>query len=107
MHDADGFAVDPEQLARKAADFEPLVGRLTGIHTALTEALGAEGECWGADDVGRSFGAVHTNPATTTIDSLSALSANLGSVGTRLSDSAATYRGVDDGAGNGFRAMEQ
>lgn len=107
MHDADGFVVDPEQLAKKAAEFEPLAGRMTGIHTALTDALGAEGDCWGADDVGRSFGAVHTGPATTTLDSLSSLSTNLGSVGTRLYDSAATYLGTDDGAGNRFRHVEQ
>jgi hypothetical protein len=99
--------VDPDQLARRASDFEPLVTRLSGIHTSLTDALGAEGDCWGTDDVGRSFGAVHATPATSTLDSLSGLSTLLGSVGTRLSDSAATYRGTDDLAGDHLRAAEE
>jgi uncharacterized protein YukE len=102
MSDADGFGdgfeVDAERLAGQAAQFEPLTGRIDAVHRGLTDALAADGACWGGDAVGRSFSAVHSGAADDVVARLSALRDRLGSVGTRLSDTAAAYRSGDHAA---------
>jgi hypothetical protein len=106
MH-ADGFEADADQLAGKATQFEPLVGRLATIHRQLTDALAVDGPCWGADAVGQSFAAAHTTSADDTVTSLLTLPDRLGSVGTRLSASATTYQTVDTSAVDQLKAAEQ
>lgn len=106
MH-GDGFEADAEQLAGKAAQFEPLVSRLSTIHRQLADALSADGACWGTDTVGESFAAAHTGPADDTVTRLLTLPDRLGSVGARLSASATTYGAVDAGAVEQLKAAEQ
>jgi uncharacterized protein YukE len=106
MH-GDGFEVDPERLASRAAQFEPLAGRLDDIHRNLADALSTDGACWGTDAVGQSFSAVHADSADDAVARLSALSERLGSVGTRLSATANTYRAVDQSAIEHLDAAEQ
>lgn len=105
MH-GDAFEVDAEQLASRAAQFEPLVGRLGAIHRDLTDAL-ADGACWGTDAVGQSFGAVHATPADDVLTRLSGLSDRLTSVSSRLTETAATYRTGDESAVEHMNAAEQ
>lgn len=106
MH-GDGFEVDAEQLASRAAQFEPLVGRLGKIHRDLTDALSADGTCWGTDAVGQSFGTAHQPSADDAVTRLSALSDRLTSVSTRLTETAGTYRTGDESAAANLNAAEQ
>ena len=106
MH-GDGFNVDAERLAARAAQFEPLVGRLDGIHRTLSDALASDGACWGTDAVGQSFGAAHKTPADDALSRLAALSGRLTSVSTRLTETAGTYRTVDQSAVEHLNAAEQ
>jgi hypothetical protein len=106
MH-GDGYEVDVDRLAARAGQFEPLAGRLSAIHTTLTDALGAEGACWGTDAVGQSFAAVHTGAATDTESALSGLAGRLTTVGTKLTETAATYGTGEDAAAEHLRAAEQ
>lgn len=103
----DGYDVDAERLAGQASQFEPLRTRVAAIHRGLAEVLSADGACWGTDAVGQSFSAVHAQPADDLVDRLSSLSGRLGSVGTRLSDTAATYGAGEEAALDRFRAAEQ
>jgi hypothetical protein len=105
MPDADGFDVDAQRLAGRAAEFEPLAGRLAAIHRGLADAL--DGTPWGSDAVGRSFASVHADPVDDVVTRLSSLSARLGSVGSRFADSAGTYRAVDASAVEHLKAAEQ
>lgn len=105
MH-GDGFEVDAERLAARAAQFEPLVARMDAIHRTLNDAL-SDGACWGGDAVGRSFTAVHAAPADDARSRLSGLSRLLGSVGTRLTDTAGTYTAVDQSAIEHLKSAEQ
>jgi hypothetical protein len=106
MHD--GFDVDAERLAGQASQFEPLSTRVAGLHRTLTEALSADGACWGTDAVGQSFSSVHAQSADDVVTRLSSLSGRLGDVGTRLSDTAATYgAGEDSALGHLDSAAEQ
>jgi hypothetical protein len=104
MHD--GFEVDAELLADQAQQFEPLSDRVAAIHRGLADAL-ADGACWGSDAVGQSFSAVHAQPADDVISRLSSLSGRLGSVGTRLSDTATTYSAGEQTAVDDLKAAEQ
>ncbi|GAB3468323.1 hypothetical protein [Actinophytocola sediminis] len=108
MNDATaGFAADPDRLAAQGGQFDDLVGRVGRIHRTLADALSESGECWGADAVGRSFGAVHATPADGTLSQLSALTERLGGVGTRFVDTGAAYTAADDGAIERLRAAGQ
>lgn len=103
MH-GDGFEVDADRLASRAAQFEPLVDRLDGIHRNLSEALT---NCWGTDAVGQSFNAAHAAPADDAIARLSALSGRLQGVSTRLTETANTYRAGDESATDHVKSAEQ
>jgi hypothetical protein len=105
MH-GDGFEVDADRLATQAGQFAPLVDRLGAIHRGLADALTADGTCWGTDAVGQSFASVHTGPADDTATRLSVLSERLGSVGTRLGDTAAAYGTGDESAAAQLNAAE-
>jgi hypothetical protein len=102
----DGYEVDAELLSGRASQFEPLSTRVAAIHRGLTDAL-ADGACWGTDAVGESFSSVHAQPADDVVNRLSALSERLGSVGTRLSDTAATYDAGERSAVDDLKAAEQ
>jgi hypothetical protein len=106
MH-GDGFEVDAERLATRASQFGPLVDRLGAIHRGLADALSADGTCWGGDAVGQSFASVHTGPADDAVTRLSALSERLGTVGTRLGDTAVAYGAGDESAAAQLNAAEQ
>lgn len=106
MH-GDGYEVDAERLASRAAQFDPLVTRLGDIHRTLTDALSTDGDCWGADAVGQSFGAAHQPSADDAVARLSTLSDRLTSVSTRLAETAGTYRSGDQSAVAHLRAAEQ
>jgi hypothetical protein len=103
---ADGFAVDATRLASRAAQFEPLVTRLDGIHRDLHDAL-SDGACWGTDAVGQSFTAVHATPADDALSRLAGLSGRLNSVSTRLTDTAGTYQAVDQSAIEHLKSAER
>lgn len=102
----DGYEVDAERLAGQARQFEPLSTRVAAIHRGLADAL-ADGPCWGSDAVGQSFSAVHAQPADDVMGRLSSLSDRLGSVGSRLSDTAATYGAGEQAAVDNLKAAEQ
>lgn len=106
MH-GDGYEVDVDRLAARAGQFEPLAGRIDAIHRTLTDALGAEGTCWGADVVGQSFAAAHAGPAADTESALSGLSGRITTVGTKLTETAATYGTGEHAAVEQLRAAEQ
>lgn len=106
MH-GDSFEVDAERLAARASQFEPLVGRLGEIHRTLSDALSADGTCWGTDAVGRSFGSVHATPVDNAMTNLSALPDRLTSVSTRLAETAGTYQAGERSAVENLKAAEQ
>ena len=91
----DGYEVDTSRLAGQEGRLDPLVGQVSDIHRTLSSALADAGACWGSDTVGQSFDAAHSGPAATTLNQLSALPSQLGSVGTRFTATAATYEGDD------------
>ncbi|WP_436492138.1 WXG100 family type VII secretion target [Actinokineospora sp. HUAS TT18] len=82
---------DPARLARDAAQFTALAERVEAIHRDLADQLTALGACWGADEIGQSFAAVHAAPATETLTAVGGLPARLGDVRDRFVSTAAAY----------------
>ncbi|MGH3877353.1 MAG: hypothetical protein ACRDSK_10000 [Actinophytocola sp.] len=92
----DGYEADSARLAGQAGQLDPLASRVTSIHETLSAALSEAGPCWGGDAVGQSFGTAHAGPADSTLSRLGSLPEQLGSVGTRFTDTAARYTADDD-----------
>jgi hypothetical protein len=103
---SDGYEADTARLAGQAGQLDPLVDKVSTIHRTLSEALSEAGPCWGADAVGQSFDAAHAGPADTTLSALGSLPERLGSVGTRLTATAATYEGDDQHGVQRLRAAD-
>lgn len=95
---SDGFTADADRLAAQAEHFDGFVGRVGAIRRDLADALEAAGPCWGGDEVGQSFATTHAGAADDTLGRLGGLSDQLGSVGTRFTETAAAYRDLDSGA---------
>jgi uncharacterized protein YukE len=92
-----GFDVDVDAVVSQAGHFPELADRVKAIHRTLSDALDAEGTCWGEDTVGQSFAAGYTGPADETLEAVGALHGRLSDVGQRLHDTATSYRGTDQG----------
>jgi hypothetical protein len=95
MNGFDGFDVDADRLAARAAEFPGLAERAGAIHRELSDALATVGPCWGTDSVGQSFAAAHVESADATLGALGSLPSRLGEVGTRFGDTGAAYRDLD------------
>lgn len=91
----DGFWTDPDHLTNQAGQFTWLAEQAGAIHRELNDALAETGPCWGSDSVGQSFASAHADPADATLGRLGSLPDQLGSVGSRFTDTAAGYRGSD------------
>jgi hypothetical protein len=87
----DSFSVDAEQLAERAGRFAGLAERADRIHRDLAERLGTAGQCWGTDEIGASFAAVHAEPADETLSAMGGLSGKLTDVGDRFVSNASGY----------------
>ncbi|HEV8555918.1 MAG TPA: hypothetical protein VGR06_05905 [Actinophytocola sp.] len=90
-----GFSADVDRLTAQAGEFPALAERAGAIHRELSGTLTELGACWGTDGVGRSFAAAHAEPSGVTLDGLGSLPDQLGSVGTRFSETATAYREQD------------
>ncbi|PWW64533.1 WXG100 family type VII secretion target [Actinokineospora spheciospongiae] len=91
----EGFRADADALAARAGQFDALAQRAGAIHRDLDDVLSAVGECWGGDEVGRSFASGYLGAARDTLGDLGALPDRLGDVGGRFLGTAEGYRGGD------------
>jgi hypothetical protein len=92
---SNGFAADADRLSAQAREFPELAARAGAIHRELSDSLAALGPCWGSDTVGQNFAAAHVSLADDTLAGLGQLPDQLGSVGTKFSDTATAYRDTD------------
>ena len=90
-----GFSADVGALETHAAAFKGLAERADDIRAELASALAEADQCWGTDEVGRSFAAGHAEPASAARDAVTALPAKLQDVGERFRQTAHAYRQAD------------
>ncbi len=100
-----GFETDLAKLNAGAADFGTFAERAGKIVGDLGGVLDSFGACWGDDQIGQSFAASHTQPASDALTRLGDLGAGFGGVGERFAETARTYRAADDGNSTAFGAV--
>jgi len=67
----DGYTAQPAALRSTAPQYDGVAQQLRVIYGTLTQALDAEGACWGSDDQGQSFGAKYCPPAVAGLQQMS------------------------------------
>jgi uncharacterized protein YukE len=94
---ADGvMGVDAGTLRDALPDFAEIAGSVDTALAHLRDALSAEGECWGLDDLGRSFGPGYGTLRDQAQDAFGELARAIDDMGTRLGSVADTARAADD-----------
>lgn len=99
----DELHADVARLREKATEFDGFAERAGKIAGQLRDNLDTAGECWGSDEVGRSFAAAH-QPAGAVLDTLGSLGSRLGEMGTRLGDAASSFHSGDEQAAAELRS---
>lgn len=67
----DGYTAQPSDLRSSASQYDWVAQQVQQIYTTLTQALDAEGACWGNDDQGQTFGAKYCPPAVAALQQMS------------------------------------
>ena len=88
---SNGFRTDVELLANRAAAFGGLSASAGRIADDLRAEVEQYGECWGADEVGRSFAEGHVEAAEAALTGVDTLPGALADFGSRWTASATTY----------------
>lgn len=76
---SDFFSVDVENLIKTAPNVRAYSDQLNGVISRLQERLGALGECWGADPMGKAFANQYITPRDQLIGGLKGAVEVLGS----------------------------
>ncbi|WP_447004298.1 WXG100 family type VII secretion target [Saccharothrix isguenensis] len=100
-----GFQSDLARLTEGAADFTAFAERAGKIAGDLAGVLDSLGDCWGGDAIGQSFAASHVQPSGDVLAGLTGLSSGFGGVGERFTETARTYREVEEGNRNALGAI--
>ncbi|NYH79360.1 hypothetical protein FHR84_002694 [Actinopolyspora biskrensis] len=93
-----GFRGDPRRLTEQADAFGEHAADAERAVAKLRDALESARDCWGADEVGERFAALHLPGVERALTALDELPARLGELGTKFSETAETYRRADDAA---------
>lgn len=92
-----GFRSDNDGLTARAGEFDDLAGQARRIADDLRRAVEATGQCWGSDEVGQRFGTTHVPASQDALRRIEHLPTRLAQMGSKLADTARTYRDVDEG----------
>ncbi|WP_017973394.1 WXG100 family type VII secretion target [Actinopolyspora halophila] len=93
-----GFRGDPRRLTEQAGAFGEHAADAERTVAELHDALESSRGCWGADEAGERFAALHLPGVQRALTALDELPGRLGELGTKFSETAETYRRVDDAA---------
>ncbi len=89
-----GFHGDVDRLSRQAEEFTELARRARRV--AERARADSSGDCWGSDEIGERFAAVHQPRAERALERLDAMPDGLAGMGEKLAEAARTYREVDE-----------
>lgn len=67
----DGFTAQPSDLQSTAPQYDWVAQQVQQVYTTLTQALDAEGACWGNDSQGQTFGAKYCASAVPALQQMS------------------------------------
>ncbi|GAB3280769.1 hypothetical protein [Parasphingorhabdus pacifica] len=95
---ADGMEIDTEALRAQAPKFELAADRLKRAFSQLQEVIDAEGNCWGHDEPGETFGEKYTAATTDATDGSETVAEILSRTTSDLTGTADTSEAVDQHA---------
>lgn len=87
---------DSDRIATGGQRLGELSEHANRIASDLKSAVDDLGECWGDDEIGRSFAESHTKHAGEVLDRAGALPGKISDVGGRFADTAAGLRQLDE-----------
>ncbi|WUH98125.1 WXG100 family type VII secretion target [Spirillospora sp. NBC_00431] len=88
--------VDTEELKRAGKGFHDGATSLKGIYDRLKSALSAEGECWGADETGKTFAEGYKEPSQNVVDAFPKLEKGLDGIKKGVDQMAKTYKQAEE-----------
>ncbi|WP_030173597.1 WXG100 family type VII secretion target [Spirillospora albida] len=92
----DHLEVDTERLQRAGTGFQDGATQLKAIFDRLNAALSAEGECWGADETGKTFAEGYKKPSENVLGSFPKLQKGLEGIKKGVDQMAKTYKAAED-----------
>ncbi|MFD0900996.1 WXG100 family type VII secretion target [Actinomadura sediminis] len=92
----DYLEVDTEALKRSGEGFHTGAQTLKSIHDRLSNALSAEGKCWGADETGQQFEQGYWEPAGNVLKMFGQLAEGLDGIKKGVDKMAKTYKQAEE-----------
>jgi len=94
----DGYTAQPADLQSTAPQYDWVAQQVQVVDSTLTQALDAEGACWGSDEAGQSFGAKYCPPAVAALRQMSNTSQGVQSMVDSICTWAKNYVSADQAA---------
>lgn len=100
-----GFDIRVDEVRSAAGAFGVAGEMLSEAGSALSNALSAQGACWGGDESGQTFSKDYVPAADGTTKAFAQLSEAIQAIKTALDETANSHEGTDQNSGSGFTAM--
>ncbi|WP_433663012.1 WXG100 family type VII secretion target [Nocardia sp. CA-128927] len=89
------FRADPDALRATRSGFTDVSDRIAAAAKNLQRVIDAEGECWGSDQIGRSFAKNYTPSVPKALKGVDGLSKAMNNLGDRMVTTANTLQNRD------------
>lgn len=90
-----GFRGEQDAVRGGARELDELAGRADRVAEELDRALRRTARCWGDDEIGARFAAVHREPSDAALRAVAEIGPRLRELGGRFTDTAADRQRVD------------
>lgn len=100
-----GFRIQPDEVRAGASAFGVAADMLSEAGSTLSNALSAQGACWGGDESGQQFSKDYVPAAEGTVKAFSQLSEAIQAIKTALNETANTHQDTDKTSSGGLGAL--
>ena len=100
-----GFRIQPDEVRAGAGAFGVAADMLAEAGNTLSNALSAQGACWGGDESGQQFSKEYVPAADGTVKAFSQLSEAIQAIRTALNETANTHQDTDKTSSGGLGAL--
>ncbi|SER23022.1 hypothetical protein [Lentzea albida] len=100
-----GFRIQLDEVRAGAGGFGVAAEMLSEAGSTLSNALAAQGACWGGDESGQQFSKDYVPAAEGTVKAFSQLSEAIRAIKTALDETANTHQNTDKSTSGGLGAL--
>lgn len=97
-----GFSIEPDVAKESSSTLGDAADRLEAAATALTQALAAAGQCWGADESGQEFAKDYVPGSEGAVKAFASLAEGLRAMRGSVVDAMTAYETIEDGSARTF-----